>query len=61
MNDATIVPVKALEYMAAGRPIDHADRGIAADLLRKAGCAVTAAPEGFENRISAAPRSRFDP
>ena len=58
MNDATIVPVKALEYMATGRPIRYAGRGIAADLLRKVGCAVTVAPEGPEAIISAAPRSR---
>ncbi len=43
---------------ATGRPIGYAGRGIAADLLRKAGCAVTVAPEGPEAIISAAPRSR---
>ena len=55
-NDATIVPVKASEYMATGRPIGYAGRGIAADRLRKMGCAVTVIPEGPEAIISATPR-----
>jgi glycosyltransferase involved in cell wall biosynthesis len=43
--DATMVPVKLFEYMAAGRPIVYAGRGIAADLLREIGCAETVPPE----------------
>jgi glycosyltransferase involved in cell wall biosynthesis len=40
-----MVPVKLFEYMAAGRPIVYAGRGIAADLLRELGCAETVPPE----------------
>jgi glycosyltransferase involved in cell wall biosynthesis len=40
-----MVPVKLFEYMAAGRPIVYAGRGIAADLLREIGCAETVPPE----------------
>jgi len=43
--DATMVPVKLFEYMAAGRPIVHAGRGIATDLLREVGCAENVPPE----------------
>jgi glycosyltransferase involved in cell wall biosynthesis len=43
--DATMIPVKLFEYMAAGRPIVYAGRGIAADLLREIGCAETVPPE----------------
>ncbi len=38
MDDATIVSVKALEYMATGRPIGYAGTGIAADLLARWAC-----------------------
>lgn len=43
--DATMVPVKLFEYMATGRPMIYAGKGIAADLLRQIGCAVTVPPE----------------
>ena len=42
--DATMIPVKLFEYMAAGKPIIYAGRGAAADLLLEIGCAVTVAP-----------------
>ena len=43
--DDTMVPVKLFEYMAAGRPIVYAGKGLAADLLRQIGCAVVTMPE----------------
>jgi glycosyltransferase involved in cell wall biosynthesis len=43
-TDATMVPIKLFEYMATGRPIVYAGRGVAADLLRQGGCAVTVPP-----------------
>ncbi|BBL79333.1 glycosyltransferase WbuB [Rubrobacter xylanophilus] len=43
--NATMVPVKLFEYMAAGRPVVYAGRGIAVGLLRRAGCAITVPPE----------------
>src|SRR5215212_2963935 len=43
--DATMIPVKLFEYMAAGKPIIYAGKGAAAELLRRIGCAVTVAPE----------------
>jgi colanic acid biosynthesis glycosyl transferase WcaI len=46
--DATMVPVKLFEYMATGKPIIYAGRGIATDLLRQIGCAVTVPPENPE-------------
>ncbi|ABG04884.1 glycosyl transferase, group 1 [Rubrobacter xylanophilus DSM 9941] len=43
--NAGMVPVKLFEYMAAGRPVVYAGRGLAVELLRRAGCAVTVPPE----------------
>ncbi|QYJ15073.1 hypothetical protein Rxycam_00885 [Rubrobacter xylanophilus DSM 9941] len=43
--NATMVPVKLFEYMAAGRPVVYAGRGIAVGLLQRAGCAITVPPE----------------
>jgi colanic acid biosynthesis glycosyl transferase WcaI len=42
--DATMIPIKLFEYMAAGKPIIYAGRGAAAELLRQIGCAVTVTP-----------------
>jgi glycosyltransferase involved in cell wall biosynthesis len=42
--DATMIPIKLFEYMAAGRPIVYAGRGAAAELLCQIGCAVTVDP-----------------
>jgi colanic acid biosynthesis glycosyl transferase WcaI len=52
-TDATMVPIKLFEYMATGRPIVYAGRGVAADLLRQIGCAVTV-PPGEPESISTA-------
>jgi colanic acid biosynthesis glycosyl transferase WcaI len=52
-TDATMVPIKLFEYMATGRPIIYAGRGVAADLLRQVGCAVTVLP-GEPKTISTA-------
>jgi len=46
--DATMVPIKLFEYMATGRPMIYAGKGIATDLLRQIGCAVTVPPEDPE-------------
>jgi glycosyltransferase involved in cell wall biosynthesis len=46
--DATMVPIKLFEYMATGRPIVYAGKGIAADLLSRIGCAVTVTPDDPE-------------
>jgi colanic acid biosynthesis glycosyl transferase WcaI len=43
--DATMIPVKLFEYMAAGKPIIYAGKGAAVELLREIDCAVTVAPE----------------
>jgi colanic acid biosynthesis glycosyl transferase WcaI len=43
-TDATMIPVKLFEYMAAGKPIVYAGKGAAADLLCEIGCAATVAP-----------------
>lgn len=43
--DATMIPVKLFEYMAAGKPIVYAGRGVAAELLHQIDCAVTVTPE----------------
>jgi colanic acid biosynthesis glycosyl transferase WcaI len=42
--DATMIPIKLFEYMATGKPIIYAGKGIAAELLREVGCAVTVTP-----------------
>lgn len=51
--DATMIPIKLFEYMATGRPIVYAGKGLAVDLLRDAGCAVTV-PPGDPGATSAA-------
>jgi colanic acid biosynthesis glycosyl transferase WcaI len=43
-TDATMVPTKLFDYMATGRPIVYAGRGVAAELLRQVSCAVTVPP-----------------
>jgi colanic acid biosynthesis glycosyl transferase WcaI len=43
--DATMIPIKLFEYMAAGKPIIYAGRGAAAELLGDIGCAVQVPPE----------------
>jgi colanic acid biosynthesis glycosyl transferase WcaI len=42
--DATMIPIKLFECMAAGKPMIYAGRGAAAELLRQIGCAVTVPP-----------------
>jgi glycosyltransferase involved in cell wall biosynthesis len=46
--DATMIPIKLFEYMAAGKPVIYAGKGAAAELLREIGCAVTVTPEDPE-------------
>jgi glycosyltransferase involved in cell wall biosynthesis len=46
--NATMVPIKLFEYMATGRPIVYAGKGVAADLLHQIGCGVTVTPEDPE-------------
>jgi glycosyltransferase involved in cell wall biosynthesis len=43
--DATSVPSKLFEYMATGRPLVYAGRGLAVEFLSKIGCALTIPPE----------------
>lgn len=59
--NASMVPVKLFEYMAAGRPIIYAGKGIAADLLRQLGCAVTVPPEDPEALSAAVAQLLRDP
>jgi colanic acid biosynthesis glycosyl transferase WcaI len=59
--DASMVPVKLFEYMATGRPIIYAGKGVAADLLRQIGCAVTVSPEDPEAICAAIVRLVRDP
>jgi glycosyltransferase involved in cell wall biosynthesis len=59
--DATMVPVKLFEYMATGRPIIYAGKGIAADLMRQIGCAVTVPPENPEAIKDAVVELLLDP
>jgi glycosyltransferase involved in cell wall biosynthesis len=59
--NASMVPIKLFEYMAAGRPIIYAGKGIAADLLRQLGCAVTVPPEDPEALSAAVAELLRDP
>ena len=43
--DATVISFKLFEYMATGRPIVYAGRGVGVEFLDKIGCAVTVPPE----------------
>ena len=44
-TDATVIPVKLFEYMAAGRPIVYGGRGLAVSILGEADCAVVIPPQ----------------
>lgn len=46
--DATAVPSKLFEYMATGKPIVYAGKGLAVEFLEKIGCALTVASEDTE-------------
>ena len=59
--DATMIPIKLFEYMAAGKPIVYAGKGAAAELLRQIGCAVTVAPEDPRAISSALAKLLGDP
>jgi colanic acid biosynthesis glycosyl transferase WcaI len=43
--NATMIPVKLFEYMATGKPVIYAGRGIASEFLNGIGCAATVPPE----------------
>lgn len=43
-TNATVIPVKLFDYMAASRPIVYAGAGLAVDFLRETGCALTVPP-----------------
>jgi len=59
--NATMIPIKLFEYMATGRPIVYAGKGVAADLLRQMGCAVTVTPEDPEALSAAIVQLLRDP
>ena len=46
--DATAVPTKLFEYMATGKPLVYAGKGLAVEFLEKMGCALTVPPEDSE-------------
>lgn len=48
LEEATF-PSKPFEYMATGRPIVYAGRGIAAEFLERTGCALIAEPDDAES------------
>jgi glycosyltransferase involved in cell wall biosynthesis len=54
-TNATVIPVKLFEYMAASRPILYAGTGLATEVLARAGCAVVV-PPGDPEAIAAAAR-----
>ncbi len=56
----TFIPSKMFEIMAAGRPIVGAVRGEAAEILRRAGCALVVAPEDAVEMSAAVRRLRGD-
>ncbi len=43
-TNATVIPVKLYEYMAASRPIVYAGQGLAVEFLDRIGCAVVVPP-----------------
>jgi glycosyltransferase involved in cell wall biosynthesis len=58
LND-TVMPFKNFEYMATGKPMVYAGKGLAVDLLDPIGCAEIAEPENPES-IAAAIRRLLD-
>lgn len=54
-TNATVIPVKLFEYMAASRPIVYAGTGLALDVLHRAACAVVV-PPGDPRAIAGAVR-----
>lgn len=46
--DVTGVPTKLFEYMATGKPMVYAGKGLAVEFLDKIGCALTVPPEDPE-------------
>ena len=58
LND-TVMPFKNFEYMATGKPMVYAGKGLAVDFLTQIGCAEIAAPENPES-IAAAIRRLLD-
>jgi colanic acid biosynthesis glycosyl transferase WcaI len=46
--DATAMPTKLFEYMATGKPLVYAGKGLAVEFLEKIGCALTVASEDPE-------------
>jgi glycosyltransferase involved in cell wall biosynthesis len=59
--NATSISSKLFEYMATGRPLVYAGKGLAVELLDEIGCALTVSPEDPEAIAAAIRRLLRDP
>ncbi len=59
--DAGAISFKLFEYMATGRPLVYAGRGVAIEFLEKIGCALTVPPEDPEAIAAAIRKLLRDP
>lgn len=59
--DVTSVPTKLFEYMATGKPVVYAGKGLAVEFLQKIGCALTVPPEDPEAIAAAIQKLLSDP
>jgi|SRR5215217_193489 len=59
--DATAVPTKLFEYMATGKPLVYAGKGLAAEFLGQIGCGLTVPPEDPEAIATAIRKLLSDP
>ncbi len=59
--DATSISSKLFEYMATGRPLVYAGRGVAVEFLESVGCALTTPPEDHRAIADTIRRLLLDP